>query len=66
MYYKEQIVNGVLCHQDVPNGEWIPFTLESLSISFVAMRRQIQERDEKIDALKSCITDIKKIMQEYS
>lgn len=31
MYYKEKIVNGVLCYKQTPDGEWIEFTKEMLT-----------------------------------
>jgi hypothetical protein len=31
MYYKEEVINGVLCWKGTPGGEWIPFTPEQLT-----------------------------------
>lgn len=64
MYYDEQVINGVLCHRGTPQGEWIPFTLEALSISLVAMRRQVKDRDERIAKLTSLLSSLKKILNE--
>ena len=36
MYYDEQVINGVLCHRGLPDGEWIPFTAEQLTQRLVA------------------------------
>lgn len=64
MYYDEQVINGVLCHRGTPNGEWIPFTLESLTLSLVASRVQLNSREEKIAKLEACLDDLKKILEE--
>lgn len=64
MYYDEQVINGVLCHRSTPNGEWIPFTAESLTLSLVASRVQLNSRDEKIAKLEACLADLAKILNE--
>jgi len=41
MYYEEKIVDGILCYRETPDGEWIPFTVEQLTIAFVALRLKL-------------------------
>jgi hypothetical protein len=38
MFYEEKSINGILCHRNSPDGEWIQFTLEALTTVFIAMR----------------------------
>jgi hypothetical protein len=42
MYYKEDIINGVLCFKTTPNGEWREFSKENLT-------KRIKELEEKIN-----------------
>jgi len=39
MYYEEQIINGVLCFRNTPNGEWSEFTIQQLSEKCVELKR---------------------------
>ncbi len=49
MYYEECVVDGVLCHRNTPNGEWIPHTLEFLTQALVderEARKSVEDQDE--------------------
>ena len=41
MYYKEEVVNGVLCWKDTPDGKWNPFTPEQLTLQLMATKRAL-------------------------
>ena len=64
MYYEEKVINGVLCHRNTPNGEWIQFTLESLTMALIAMRGQVESRDKVIEDFKLCFSDMRRILKE--
>ena len=52
MYYEEEIINGVLCHRGTPDDEWVPYTLEALTIALTAERIQSKShRSVGLDAL---------------
>ena len=40
MYYAEKVIDGILCHRGTPDGDWVPFTLEQLTIELTAERVQ--------------------------
>ncbi len=40
MYHEEEIIDGILCHRGTPDGEWVPYTLEALTIALTAERGQ--------------------------
>jgi hypothetical protein len=39
MFYEEQIINGVLCFRNTPNGEWNEFTIQQLSEKCFELKR---------------------------
>lgn len=52
MFYQEQIIDGVLCWRDTPEGEWHPYTPAQLSEMVRGARYQ---RDALHAAILSCI-----------
>lgn len=38
MYYKESVVNGILCCKHTPDGEWIPLSLEKLTKKIIHLQ----------------------------
>lgn len=40
MYHEEEIIDGILCHRGAPDGDWVPYTLEALTIALTAERGQ--------------------------
>lgn len=40
MYHEEEIIDGVLCYRGTPDGEWVPYTLEAMTIALTAERTQ--------------------------
>jgi len=49
MFYEEKVINGILCHRGTPDGVWIPFTLESLTTAFIAMKGLADDRQKTVD-----------------
>ena len=43
MYYEEKIIDGILSHRNTPNGEWIPFTAEELTVKIKVMTEAIKD-----------------------
>ena len=54
---KEKVINGIL-HWSNDFGEWIPFTLESLTIAFVAAKGMYEEDNKK---LKKALKQLERI-----
>ncbi|MHC4648889.1 MAG: hypothetical protein ACYTBJ_25835 [Planctomycetota bacterium] len=40
MYHEEKVIDGILCHRTTPDGYWIPYTLEAMTIALRAERTQ--------------------------
>ena len=51
MYYDEQVINGILCHRTLPNGEWIPFTPEQITQKFVQAKERISQLVNEIEEM---------------
>jgi len=62
MYYEEKIINGVLSHRSTPDGEWIPFTIEALSIAYISQQSTINSYGFQINNLKETLDRIKKLL----
>lgn len=52
MYYKEEVVNGILCWKDTPNGKWNPFTSEQLTMQLMTAKRALFLSNLRIEELK--------------
>lgn len=50
-YYSEKIIDGVLCHQNDPHGEWEEFTVAQLS--------------ERVERAELRVRDLEKTLVEY-
>lgn len=63
MYYKEEVINGVLCHKGTPDGDWVPFTPEALTIKLKGANDRIKAMQEFIDSIRpdNDPDDLKKI-----
>jgi hypothetical protein len=59
MYYNEGIINGVLCHKSIPDGEWIPFTAVQLTKRIMRAEKTFAELAEKSRELMGRINEIK-------
>lgn len=42
MYYKEKIINGILCCRGVPNGEWRPIDYETIVKRLIVAEDKLQ------------------------
>lgn len=49
MYYKEKIVDGVLCFQGVPDGEWIPLSPEKMTRKIVQLKIEVERLTHKLE-----------------
>ena len=43
MYYEECVIDGRLCWRGVSDGEWTPFTLESMTVAYRSLMRMNEE-----------------------
>ncbi len=53
MYYAEEVVNGVLCWRDTPDGKWNPFTTEQLTLQLMATKRALVLSELRIEELEN-------------
>lgn len=47
MYHEEKVIDGVLCWRGTPDGEWVQYSLESLTIALTSER----SRSKDLEAL---------------
>ena len=60
MFYEEQIINGVLCFRNTPNGEWNEFTIQQLSDKCVDLKRANYFYSQNCYDLAKLIFELKK------
>ena len=60
---EEKIVNDILCHKE--GNEWIPYTLESLTVAFTSMRAMYESTDLELKRLKNIIEKIGDNVKDY-
>jgi hypothetical protein len=46
MYYKEDVINGVLCCKTTPNGEWRELSKETLTNRIKSLEEKINNVNE--------------------
>jgi len=51
MYYKEEVINGVLCWKGSPNGEWHPLTAKQLTERLIKAEAEFIRLDDLIGEL---------------
>lgn len=49
LYYKEQIVDGVLCCRRSKDGEWVPLSPEKMTRKISKMKVEIERLTYKLD-----------------
>lgn len=57
---EEKVINGVLCFYE--NKKWTPYTLESLTTAFRAMRSMYESADRRVNKLERIIENIRKAL----
>jgi len=63
-HYEEKEIDGVLCHRNSVNGKWIPFSIEALTIAFVAVRGALESEYERRKKLELKLSKIKSAVAE--
>lgn len=63
MAHHEEVVNGVLCHRNTLDGEWIPFTLEALTIAYMAVNRQLLICRADRDTINQTLREISRVLE---
>ena len=59
---KEKVIRGVLHYRDDEFCEWKPFTIESLTTAFIAMRREYEETNTKLNKINACINEFQTVI----
>lgn len=49
MYYKEEVIDGVLCFKNTPKGEWIPLDAEQLTRKIVKLQHEVNRLTHKLE-----------------
>lgn len=49
MYYKEQIVDGVLCWKGTPDGEWTPMSPEKMTRKIMQLKIEVEMLKSKLE-----------------
>lgn len=55
MYYKEEIINGILHYKTTPNGEWQEVSKETLSIRTKEAETKVYELTQLIEKLNKVV-----------
>jgi hypothetical protein len=42
MYYKEEVINGVLCWRHRPDGEWIPMDSKAMTARIQRLEKELK------------------------
>lgn len=51
MYYKEELINGVLCFRLTPDGEFKPIPSEQLTNMVLNLRLEVERLQNRLDGL---------------
>jgi len=43
MYYREEIIDGVLCYKSSPRGEWTPLSAKALTNKIKDLQKLVKE-----------------------
>lgn len=49
MYYKEEIINGIMCFKHSKDGEWIPLCQKKLTRKILKMQLEIDRLLHKLN-----------------
>lgn len=49
MYYREEIINGILCCKHTSDGEWIPLSQEQLTKKIAKLKTEIERLTHKLE-----------------
>jgi len=49
MYYREKVIDGILCFQTTPNGEWKKLTSEQLTNKIVNLKNDVSELNKELE-----------------
>lgn len=52
MYYKEAIINNILCWKDTPDGKWIPIDPEKMTRKIVKLELEIKILRDQLEIAK--------------
>ena len=47
MFYREEVINGVLCYKVKPTGRWIEFTSEELTSKLEVLEEKLYRLKEE-------------------
>lgn len=50
MYYKEEIIEGVLCYKHSPNGEWIKFSAQELTKRIIQLSEKVEDLNRQLES----------------
>ena len=49
MYYKEELINGVLCFRLTPDGEFKPLSSEQLTNTILNLRLEVERLQNRLE-----------------
>ena len=64
MYYEEKIINGILHHRGSPDGEWIMFTIEDLSMRSITRGKSFSLLESQLTQLKADNAKLREGLEE--
>ena len=59
----EKVINGVLCHGDFAENNWVQFTPEALTIAYISLANQLERREKKLKELENKINELAEIIK---
>lgn len=55
MFYKEEIINGVLCYQTTPHGKWKEFSKKALTEKHEKLKQILTYTRDNLEIVKALI-----------
>ena len=57
MYYKEEVVDGVLCWKNSPDGEWKQFSSKELTKQLIDLKRSLSLSNLQIEEFEGSFVE---------
>ena len=64
MYYEEEVIDGILCWRNDPNGPWVRFKIEALTTAFIAMKGRAETFEKKADTARTGLLEAYRTINE--
>lgn len=49
MYHEEQVIDGVLHHRGTPDGQWLVYTVEQLTVKYEKLNVELSKKQQELE-----------------